>query len=388
MSNIQEEIQELTRIYEEDQASGKKAVELEDIPISYEAITPEWLTATLCQSHPGARVVDCKLGPRDSGTSARRRIFMEYNRVGQEAGLPASIFAKASQELIHRISYKLNASLHAETNFYNIIRPQVEMECPRSFHARSDDRTFNSIVLLEDIGDHVDFCDEHMVISKENAISMVTTLADLHAPFATPDAQARLKPYFDTWQQRWKGLVETNQMKDYTNKGFLEAREVIPERLYARFDQVWPATMASVAQHDKLPHTYCHGDTHLANWYRTHQGAMGITDWQGSYLGHWSRDLIYAIGCALTIENRRAWQEELIKVYVERMAQQGVTGVSYDETYLWCRQQAPAALAYWTVTYCPSPGMPEDMQPKDRALAFVGRLAATVDDLESLDSFD
>jgi hypothetical protein len=62
--------------------------------------------------------------------------------------------------------------------------------------------------------------------------------------------------------------------------------------------------------------------------------------------------------------------------------------VPFTQAWTWCRQQSLAALAYWTVTYTPSPGMPADMQPKDRTLVFIQRLAHAVNDLAALDSFN
>lgn len=381
------EIEKITRLYEADRASGQKAVQAEDIPITYESITPEWLTAVLCKDHPGARVTAYRLGPADDGTSGRRRIHIEYNDAGRGTGLPASVFAKSSQALIHRISYKLNGSTYAETNFYNHVRPLLEIESPRSRHARSDAETCNSIVLLDDLEGYASFCDEHTVITRDDALGMAMTLADLHGPLANPAVFARIRPHFATWTTRWAGLVQNNHMKEYTNKGFLAAEAVIPKRLFARFEEIWPRTMDSVRQHESLPHTFSHGDTHLANWYRTTDGRMGIGDWQGAWLGHWSRDFIYAISTALTVENRRAWERDLLSAYLERSREHGLPRISVDQALTWCRQQSLSSLAYWTVTYTPSPGMPEDMQPKDRTLVFIGRLAHAVDDLEGLDSF-
>jgi aminoglycoside phosphotransferase (APT) family kinase protein len=380
-------VEKITRLYHEDQASGRKAIRLGDIPISYESMTPEWLTAVLCGNHPGAQVTTFRLGPRDSGTSGRRRIYLEYNEIGRKAGLPGSVFAKSSQELVHRLSYKLCGSTHAETNFFNVVRPLLSIETPRSYYAKSDSETCNSIVLLHDLEGYATFCDEHTVISREDALSMARTLAELHAPFTRASAFASIADYFETWPQRWYRLVEVNDMEEYTNRGFRAAEQVIPKRLFARFDEVWPRTMDSVRAHEHLPHTFNHGDTHLGNWYRTVDGHMGLSDWQGCCVGHWARDFIYAIATALEPEQRRAWERDLLAEYLKRSRELGGPMIDLDRAWLWCRQQTLSALAYWTVTYTPSPGMPADMQPKDRSLVFIRRLAHAVDDLEALDSF-
>jgi len=58
------------------------------------------------------------------------------------------------------------------------------------------------------------------------------------------------------------------------------AEQVIPGRLYARRNEIWPATRRSTERHARLPHTLIHGDDHQRNWYITPDGAMGLNDWQ------------------------------------------------------------------------------------------------------------
>jgi thiamine kinase-like enzyme len=376
----------VTQRYEQDQASERKAVHRSDIPIRYEWITPQWLTEVLCDRHPGCEVVDYRLGEPDNGTSARRRIYLEYNRFGQEAGLPASIFAKSSQELIHRISYALNNSARCEVNYYNLVRPHLSIQCPRAYFASYDPESFNSIVLLEDMEGYASFCDENLVISKEQALDMAVLLADLHAPFCDPKRFSTIANAFDTWPEHWAHILD-NEMETYSNKGFLAAEAVVPPRLYARFEELWPRTMDSVAAQQNLPYTFNHGDTHFGNWFVTKNGRMGLSDWQGAVVGHWSRDVVYAFATAFPVENRRAWERELLEVYLDRLAAGGGPQVSFDDAWRWYRQQSLTALAYWTATLTPSPGMPADMQPPTRSLVFIERLSHAVDDLEALDSF-
>jgi hypothetical protein len=47
-----------------------------------------------------------------------------------------------------------------------------------------------------------------------------------------------------------------------------------------------------------------------------------------------------------------------------------------------------SALAWWTVTLTPSPTMAQDMQTKETALCFLGRIGNAIEDLQTLDSFD
>ena len=113
---------------------------------------------------------------------------------------------------------------------------------------------------------------------------------------------------------------------------------------------------------------------------------MGLADWQCATKGHWSRDVSYAIACGLTVEDRRAWERDLLRYYLDRLQAAGGERISFDDAWTHYRQQMFHALSWWTVTLAPAADMP-DMQPRDTSLEFLARITHAVDDLESLDSF-
>src|SRR5688572_30018990 len=95
-------IESLTAAYEEEQRTARPPLTADDLPLRYEAITPEWLTSVLCGKAPGARVVSFRLGPADDGNSNRRRVFVEYNDDPASASLPRQVFCKATHGLANR----------------------------------------------------------------------------------------------------------------------------------------------------------------------------------------------------------------------------------------------------------------------------------------------
>ena len=72
--------------------------------------------------------------------------------------------------------------------------------------------------------------------------------------------------------------------------------------------------------HQSEPNVFLHSDVHIGNWYQSGLGRMGLCDWQCPSRGHWSRDVAYAISAALTVENRRSWERDLLARYLERLA--------------------------------------------------------------------
>ena len=384
MSNI---VGRINAAYERDQNSGKIARTADELPLSYESITSEWLEAVLCDKVPGAKVTGFALGPVDVGSSNRRKISVEYNDAGNAAQLPTKIFCKASHDLLNRLVLGTSSAAHSEVTFYNDILPNAEIQTPECFFAAYDPESFNSIIVLGDLSEEVEtFCTHETPINLARAKSQMEVLAQFHSRFYRNEGRAEELKNLRTWQQFFETMHTQMGLEEGAKKGFLEAKEVIPPRLYARADKIWPATVASVATHDSLPTTLIHSDDHLKNWYVLPNDKVGLGDWQCCVVGHWCRDLAYTISTALKIEDRRQWEKELIRHYLDEMAKSGVDDIGFDQAWDLYRQQLFSALAWWTITLCPAEGMP-DMQPRDITLDFIGRITTAIDDLDALGTF-
>lgn len=385
--SIESLMERIQAAYERDIKDAQVATQASDLPLSYEAITDEWLTNVLCQGHPGAKVLQHRLSEPDNGSSNRRKIYLTYNTEGLAAGLPEALFCKASQDLQNRIVLGMSGGARSEVLFYRDIRPQLNIEVPFAFHANIDLDSFNSIIMLNDLSDAVsEFCNDKTVVTRARAESQMRLLGELHGRiYGSPQLQ-RVIEEIPTWPEFFANTLAFG-MKEGSNNGFLAAEEVIPARLYKRFDEVWPATVKSVEFHSAQPaYTLAHGDVHLKNWYVAGNGEMGLGDWQCCSRGHWGRDLAYTISTALTPEDRRLWESDLVSLYLDCLHAAGGLLVNFDEGWTIYRQQLMSALTWWTVTLTPPPGLP-DMQPRDTTLEFIRRIATAIDDLESLDAF-
>lgn len=383
---MSELVSRITAAYEADRRrSIGVVVGAEELPLSYDAITERWLTAILCRSHPGAAVTAFRLGAPDSGSANRRKIAVEYNEAGRAAGLPPALFCKASQDLANRIVLGISGGARCEVMFYNDIRPLLDIEAPRSFFARFDPATFNSIIVLADLSvGATEFCNHRTPMSRRRAESQLALLARMHGRcYADAELRGRLAA-LPSWPEFFRN-TQSFGIEQGSNRGFVAAEEVIPSRLYRRFPEIWPATLASVAAHERLPLTLAHGDVHLKNWYVAASGEMGLSDWQCASRGHWGRDVAYAISTALAVEDRRAWERELLRLYIDRLHSAGGPSVSFDEAWMHYRQQLMSALTWWTITLTPTADLP-DMQPRDVSLEFIRRITTAMDDVDTLGS--
>ena len=364
---------------------GQKVYRAEDLPLSFDEITDEWLTSALCADSPGAAVLGHRLGDPDNGSANRRKIAVEYNEAGRTAGLPTALFCKASHDLVNRIVLGVSGGAHAEVMFYGKLRPLLTFEAPQAFYARYDPDSFNSLIILRDIsGSVTEFCTHKTAMPRRRVESQIALLAHYHGNcYRDPELKSRLQSLV-TWPEFFHKTLGFG-MQAGASRGFLAAEEVVPPRLYRRYEEVWPATMKSVDLHNHLPHTLSHGDVHLKNWYVAGSGEMGLGDWQCTTRGHWGRDLVYTITTALPVEDRRAWERELVRDYLQRMQAAGGPKIAFDEAWLHYRQQLASVLTWWAVTLTPPEGLP-DMQPRDITLEFLRRITTAMDDHDTLGS--
>jgi hypothetical protein len=363
------------------------AVEVDDVPPCVEAITPAWLTAVLCGQQPGAEVLGFDVVWASSGTHQRHRLAVTYNDAGQHAALPPALFIKSLPSLVTRMIGGYNGTARVEGRFYTEVRPELAIEAPIGYHSAFDPRSLACVNIIEDIvaTKGATFCDHRTVVTKAMAEEIVDLLARLHAHyFDDPrlDTDLRWLADYPTW---FRVGAQKMRTEHYTTKALERAAPVIPQTILDRRAEIWPAIVDTVRIHEHGSRSFLHSDVHIGNWYRTGEGAMGLCDWQCPAKGHWSRDVAYAIGTALRLDDRRAWERHLIDRYVESLEEHAGVRVPSSKAWDQYRQQMLHALWMWTITLCHSPFLP-NMQPDETSMEMIARITAAMADLDSLDA--
>jgi len=385
---VQDLMARIEEAYAYDQKNNAHPVTSRDeLPIAYEYITAEWLTDVLCRDTPGAKVVDFELGDADSGTSNRQKIGLKYNVAGRDnPDLPQKIFCKAAHNLGNRVTVAGIGCADSETNFYKYIRPYLDIETPTCYFAVVDKKSWNAMAILGDISDSVvEFCDHRTEMTRERAESQVQLLATLHGRcYSDPRLAKATREHFIPWREFF-GNTCVFGMQDASETGFRMSEGLIPSRLYARAAEIWPGTMKSLDVHDEAPQTLVHHDVHLKNWYVAGNGQMGLGDWQCTSRGHWGRDVAYTLSTALTIEDRRNWEQDLLRLYLDELARQGGPRIDFNQAWFRYREQMVTALTWWTITINPAPDMPE-MQPRATTEEFIRRIGTAMDDIGTMNA--
>jgi hypothetical protein len=224
---------------------------LEDVPCSPYAITPEWLTAAICAKTPDAIVTSVLVERSSAGTHERHRLHVTYNQAGSQAGLPPSIFTKSLPSIVTRMIAGFNGHARIEGRFYSEVRPLLEIEAPVCYYSTHDRETFAAIHLLEDLvaTKSATFCGHKTYVSRAMAENMIDLLATLHGWFygkLAGNEQFRWLADYPKWFRIGAQKMRTEY---YTGKAFDAAAHVIPPRLMARRQEIWPRRCA------RSPHT-------------------------------------------------------------------------------------------------------------------------------------
>lgn len=371
-----------------ERAINPRPSSLSEVPPTPEHLTDEWLTVALCREIPGAKVLHHELGPRNDGTSSRRRLRVEFNEAGREAGLNQWLFTKSGPGFMMRLVSAAVGLGAIESAFYAQVRPELTIEAPTARYSAFDPVTSRQLLIVDDVshtrGARFDTILTRQV-HREQAEGVIDVLAALHSQFWN----APLRGRFGHWildSYEWMARLNTTiNAPRRILVGFERSREVIPAKLYRQSKAVPAALMRSLRINIAGPQTLLHGDVHPGNWYVTGDDRMGLYDWQCVVRGGGVRDVAYALCTHLTVENRRAWERDLVARYYQRLAEAGCGVPSTADQFLAYRQQMLHAVFMWLVTIGRYSLQPE-MQPHEVTLESVRRTCQAAEDLDSLEA--
>ncbi|MDL9938925.1 hypothetical protein QSJ18_19445 [Gordonia sp. ABSL1-1] len=358
------------------------------VPATVEQITAEWLTAVLGGGVPDAAVTEFALGSGSDGTSSRRAITLAWNAAGTDAGLPADVYSKSTPTLVNRLLVGITGAAGSEALFYSLIRPHLDIGAPLGYHGGWDARTCRSMVLTEDIAatrgaKFADAATRH--VDRTGAESMIAELARYHGGLWEDPRLAGEWGLLraDDWQRTFNSRIGFD-------RGAMAAMRLlddeIPAELFRRKSELRSGLMRSLDHNVVGPQTLLHQDVHPGNWFELPDGSLNLYDWQGIGRGGWALDVGYAISTALDVEDRRAWEHDLLELYVDKLAEVGGKPPTVDEAFLAYRQQMFRGFIFWTYTYLV--GKVSQLQTEAHVRTLVRRSAQALVDLDSLDSLD
>jgi hypothetical protein len=317
------------------------------MPGSWDQVTAAWMTNVLAERCPGAVVGHVDLGDLDVGTTTRSAAKLTY-AAGQG---PSGVFIKAQGRLDHRL---LLASIRC-------LRPEawllgsgiaLPVDMPITYGTAIDALRLNCIVVTEDVtlrGASPNVATDPLPV--ERVRRGLDALALLHAEFWTRQLPASLR-FVRPWSM-FTGWAVMNlvaataglrKVRQLGRSDLLPSALTSPRRVYETYAQC-----ARFARSG--PQTLLHGDAHVGNTYSLPDGGIGFYDWQLVRTGSWAHDVGYFIGSALSIEDRRAHEFDLLRRYRGALLAAGVPAPTFDDMWTAYRRTPAYGYGIWLQTW-------------------------------------
>ncbi len=343
-------------------------------PLTFEEISCEWLTHALSQRYPGVEVTSFTFDSGMHTTSSKARLRLQYNDAGQRAGLPPQMYIKGGFD--PRVLKRIWGGLAIEVRFFTEIAPELKINIPKCYYAEFDDKSRQGIVLLEDLTERgATFGAPNRPITPDRVAAMLELMGEYHGRWWNDPrlgkytAQKEPLRVFMKWQLRRSWW---NQVMDMPAAAYMPAGMRDGDLVERAVDRLWELN-------DSQPQTYAHADLHLGNTFYEADSAPGILDWQCSMPGRWGHDVSYFMTCALSIEDRRANERELLRHYLGALGTYCDQAPSFDEAWLEHRRQMMHGLAVAVPT-------PHEQMPEANTILYSYRFSQAAEDLDVLDA--
>jgi len=339
------------------------------IPAEWTDITPEWMTAALARRHPDARVAEVELLVRDDGTNCRARFGVRYARgVG-----PATVFMKKVDPAHVALIEATSGLFHEPRLFASGV--SLPVDHPLVYAAIIDEPAKSWLMVMEDVvARGADPRDATRPMTVEQAANGLRGLARLHARFwgergvRYPEL-AWLAPF-----NLWPGLGPAIPI------ALEKLGRTVPAEVHALgrriVDDHWVRFIATLSAG---PATVVHGDAHIGNIYVLPDDDVGFLDWQVVRRSSWSIDVGYFLQGAITEQDRRAHERDLLEVYRSNLAVDPSDRPTEKEVWLRYRASAAHGLATWLATAADDGAW----QRPEISMALARRYAAAFVDLDT-----
>ncbi len=310
------------------------------LPTTTSEIDAAWLTEVLTASGTlpsGASVASVSVDDTAAGVGFMGevgRLNLTYD--GDAGSAPATMMAKFPTQSPEVMAMMRPTRVYErEHRFYNELAGETPVRTPEVYHVTCNTSPDENVaeeylILMEDLGG-LTLGDQSAGVSVDQARAALVGLAQHHARFwnGAGMENAEFIPVIDG------PLNKAGQsIYDASLPGFKEvfAHAVKPEMM--------PLADAYGKNHPKLlerfaamPHTLVHFDYRADNLFFEPDGTVVVIDWQSISQGGGAADVAYFLSQNLSVEDRRASEDDLLHAYHDALGAAGVTGYEYDQFF-------------------------------------------------------
>ncbi|KAG5792467.1 hypothetical protein H9Q69_008477 [Fusarium xylarioides] len=303
----------------------------EALPLTVDELTKQWFTKILNKPVEDVEVIETI-----HGTASKISIKLTF---GNGIGDSASFCVKGgfNPDIRNSLPF-LYAIYRLQAEFYYYLAPKLKIPLPPVSYAGTDTVNGQGIVVMADLkAKGYTFGNPLEPWTVDRARMSVEQLGTLHA---------------STWGDTSEAISIKDAIlgllaPDEWDKCFApDARPPVPkfmedrERMTATFKALW-------ASESKMK-CIVHGDAHIGNTFLSPAGEPGFLDWQVTQSASAMHDVAYFIGGALSIEDRRSHEKDLLQSYLGALTQAGGPELEIEDIWEEYRRQTFHGFA-WTL---------------------------------------
>lgn len=340
------------------------------------AVTPEWLTEVLIDADYDCEVTEFSATTIGTGQVGHNVRFTLRYSAGSG---PASIVGKfMSEDAVSRATGIAQNTYIKEVQFYRELLPTLDVQTPRLLFTDIDPDTHEFCLLMQDLtpavqGNQIAGC------SARDAAIALTELANLHGPrwadpslhrydWIAPTDEATAELGEAMYAQLLPGFTDRYRQR-------LSAEHLaMAERFGDSFKQ-WSLS------HDG-PVTVTHGDYRLDNMLFGGPYPVAIVDWQTVRIGAGASDLAYFLGAGLNVEDRRRYEQRMVRHYHDALLHKGVGDYEFETCWNDYRRYSFSGLL---MAVCASMMVGQTERGDDMFVAMASRHAQQAIDLDAFD---
>lgn len=251
---------------------------------------------------------------------------------GAPPDAPASVVAKmpSAYEDTRRGGVFLSLP-ERELRFYRELAPAVPLRTARCWYADIDGDGDNFVLLLEDLG-ALPAGDDEAGASPADAGRVVADAAALHAAWWR-------SPRFETlpWLPPFgvRALLWQRNFATAWRTGREAVARLLPPELLPLGEALTRRLAAATRRLARRPPTLLHGDLRLDNLFfpLDEEQPIAAVDWSNLATGPGAYDLAYFLSTALDPAERRARERDLLRRYLDALAEHGVEEAAFGATF-------------------------------------------------------
>lgn len=302
-----------------------------ELPLSVDALSVDWLQQALAPTLGEARLKSFSpqvIGVGEGFMGQLARVSLEYEE--DSPGAPETLIAKFAATRQDTREMAADQNLYQrEIGFYRDIGNEVGVPIAECYYTEYLPETNHFVLLLEDLAPGIP-SDQVAGTDRETSRQVIEQFAILHAKWWNSD---KLETYdWAQWILKAMPMEQALEMfhqsvKEVEETGKFDAYPEMKRLMYLlpplfKFDPAPP-----------FPFTLTHGDLRSDNIIRPGPdgGRFAILDWQLAGIGDPVNDIVRWMTQSISIEDRRATEQELLKLYHNKLIENGVTGFSYGK---------------------------------------------------------